>query len=213
MNIEIQGSPRTAAGSPPPRHGHPSPRRLAPAGGGTRRSPAWCAPQRRGRERDPRPADSGAGAASSGPTGARAPAGTPYRRDGQRARPYAAHRNSGKTPSRGRRRERGDRTRSSWPLASSPARTSAGMPASTDKSPGYIVCGNGDAGKRGWLFGLRERDGVQGRAGSKNSGVGMTESTLIRTIVGGRRRFDRGSRSGAACCNGTPRRRIGCCRP
>ena len=33
------------------------------------------------------------------------------------------------------------------------------------------------------LFGRRERDGVQGRAGSKNSGVGMTESTLIRTIV------------------------------
>ena len=35
---------------------------------------------------------------------------------------------------------------------------------------------------RSTLFGRRERDGVQGRAGSKNSGVGMTESTLIRTI-------------------------------
>src|SRR5437588_9762849 len=38
-------------------------------------------------------------------------------------------------------------TFSLWPRATSACRTGSGIRASTDISPGYIVCGNGDAGK------------------------------------------------------------------
>ena len=43
--------------------------------------------------------------------------------------------------------DHGAPTRSLWPLAMSAARTASGTRDSTDRSPGYIVCGNGDAGK------------------------------------------------------------------
>src|SRR4051794_20036209 len=38
-------------------------------------------------------------------------------------------------------------TLSLWPLATSACRVASGMRDSTELSPGYIVCGNGDAGK------------------------------------------------------------------
>src|ERR1043166_9708295 len=43
--------------------------------------------------------------------------------------------------------DQGGRTETLWPRRDSSARMASGTRDSTDRSPGYMVCGNGEAGK------------------------------------------------------------------